>query len=127
MYLGCKVENMRPRPSDDDEDEKPNPSGLTWRTGQLLKAVGITDPLVKHEVGKRGVNTRGFSALRTTFMTMAIVNGVKPDLLLKVTGHAGLAVVSKFYCMPSAEDISKELEKMGDVFHDETGSTSGSA
>ncbi len=102
-----------------------NPDGIIWRTELLLKAAGIEAAREKHTTGKRSVNRTGFSALRTTFVTLCLSHGIPEETLRKITGHATVDIVRKYYFQPADEDVSRELKKLGSTF--ETGSTSGAA
>jgi integrase len=100
-----------------------NPDGIGWRTAQLLKAAGVPVTLEKHKTGKRRVNRSGFSALRTTFITMGLSLGIKEELLRKVTGHAAMEIVRTWYFMPDSTDIKEEMKKFGAMFGFKAGST----
>jgi integrase len=109
MYLG------KPDP-DPKLAIKPNPEGVTWRVDMLFKAAGIEEVVLKHKTGKRRVDQLSFAALRTTFITLALSQGVSEELLRKVTGHSAMEIVRKHYFMPSAETVKAEMKKLGGVF-----------
>jgi integrase len=61
--------------------------------------------------GMKKVNQRGFHALRSTWVTLALTAGVPVDLVRKVTGHTTVETVLVHYFQPGREDFRRTLEK----------------
>ena len=62
-------------------------------------------------IGKRAASVRDFHALRTTFVTLAISNGIPADILRALTGHATVDLVIKHYFKPKGTDFADMLKK----------------
>lgn len=113
--------------------------GITWRVNQAMKAAGFYDTdeetdghqgavHVGRKCGQRRVNVRGFAALRTTWVTLALSAGVPEELVRTVSGHSAMEIVRAHYFRPGDEMLKKELDaKMPAVFTRKTGSRTGSA
>lgn len=51
-------------------------------------------------------------ACRHTFSTLAVKNGVKPEILRRMMGHSDIKVTDKFYTHLDKEDILSEITKI---------------
>ncbi|MCF7689254.1 MAG: site-specific integrase [Cephaloticoccus sp.] len=95
-----------------------NPDGITWRVKQVLKQSGFTDVPTRetdpklsmvHPTGQRRVSLRGSHSFRTTWITLAILNGVPLDIVRKITGHRTVDVVFQHYLRPNRDQIRAAL------------------
>jgi hypothetical protein len=64
----------------------------------------------KREGSKRRVNVHGFHALRSTFVTLALVAGVPVELVKAVTGHTLTETVIAHYFRPNQEQMRAALQ-----------------
>lgn len=89
-----------------------NRAGLSYRMRKAFAAAGIermadrTGPAVK-----KRASVRDFHALRTTWITTAIENGLPMDLVRKVTGHRTVDVVLRHYVHPGRVALGKGVRK----------------
>ncbi len=58
---------------------------------------------------RRG-SLRGWHSFRTTWITLALSNGVPIELVRRVTGHAAVDVILKHYFRPGRDDFRRALE-----------------
>ncbi len=80
------------------------------RKGEGLKKV-IKNTLRKERtIGMRSASLYDFHALRTTFVTQAILGGMSIDKLKALTGHTTVDIVLRHYFKPRGTDVAKELE-----------------
>jgi integrase len=73
--------------------------------------VMVLGPMHATRQGMKKVNQRGFHALRSTWVTLALTAGVPVDLVRKVTGHTTVETVLAHYFQPGREDFRRTLEK----------------
>jgi integrase len=59
--------------------------------------------------GQRAASILDWHAMRTTWVTLALTNGVSMDFVRKVTGHATADIVEKHYFRPSKEQFKAAL------------------
>ena len=63
----------------------------------------------KRENGQRTASVRDWHALRATWVTLALAAGVPVELVRRVTGHATVDVVLKYYFRPDREQFRAAL------------------
>ncbi|MBW7896139.1 MAG: tyrosine-type recombinase/integrase [Opitutaceae bacterium] len=96
-----------------------NPDGITWRIQQVLCEAGFSrhgaatssdhNLSIPHPTDQRMINVRGAHSFRTTWVTLAILNGVSIDIVRKVTGHRTVDVVVQNYLQPGRKQIKRAL------------------
>lgn len=59
--------------------------------------------------GQRAASVRDWHALRATFVTLALANGVPVELVRRVTGHATVETVLRHYFRPDREQFRSAL------------------
>ena len=89
-------------------------SGTRFLNGNPSKGGGIKTAIeeitrVKRKHGMKAASKYDFHALRTTFVTIAIKNGISIDKLRALTGHATVEIVMRHYFKPKGTDFSNEL------------------
>ena len=67
--------------------------------------------VAKREMGIRKASVRDFHALRTTWITLALMQGLPLELVQTVTGHATAEVVMEHYFKPQREQLKAALQK----------------
>ena len=65
----------------------------------------------KREFGGNAASRYDFHALRTTFVTLAISNGVNMDILRALTGHRTVEMVMRHYFKPKGSDFAEQLKQ----------------
>ena len=80
-------------------------------SGGIKKAIA-TVTRVKRKHGIKSASKYDFHALRTTFVTIAIKNGISIDKLRALTGHATVEIVMRHYFKPKGTDFSNELAQV---------------
>lgn len=63
----------------------------------------------KRNIGRHAASIYDFHALRTTFVTLAAVNGVPLDTVRLITGHTNTAVLQKYYDRAKGTDVADVL------------------
>lgn len=102
-----------------------NADGITWRVKKVFAKAGFFDPddtmteeelarckgalQQEREKGVRKASIRGFQSFRVTWVTLALMAGVKMETIRKVTGHQTANLVEKHYFQPSRDAIRAEL------------------
>ena len=83
---------------------------------KVLKLAGFSDDTASPKAirvrpirGRRAINIIGTHALRTTLSTRAIVAGVPPALVKKVTGHSNVGTLEKHYFQPEVEEVRTQF------------------
>jgi integrase len=88
-----------------------NPDGLTYRFIRLLAQAGIryADEDYDHQNPRlRRPSTRGIHSLKTTFVTLCLLGGVKIEVLRLLVGNRCLDTLLKYF-QPDDETIAAEL------------------
>ena len=100
-----------------------NPDGISYRVQKVLKGVGFFDAAeeapegyrgrvtAKREFGLRAASIRGFHSFRVTWSTVALIAGVKPELVAMVTGHKTMSVLFNSYFKPNRDALRRALEE----------------
>jgi|GEM_PF-5072764 len=57
----------------------------------------------------RRASLKGFHTLKTTFVTLALANGISIELAQRITGNCDAQVVREHYFVPQAETIRAEI------------------
>ena len=65
----------------------------------------------KREKGLLRASVRDFHSFRTTFVTLALMNGMPLDTVRKITGHQTASVVTKHYFRPEREQLKAAMQK----------------
>lgn len=88
-----------------------NPSKLKQQLDGVLLEIGFkeTDIRTENPIGLRRASLRGFHTLKTTFVTLALANGISMELVQRITGNSDAQVVREHYFVPHAETIRGEL------------------
>jgi hypothetical protein len=68
-----------------------------------------TDIRTANPVGLRRASLKGFHTLKTTFVTLALANGISMELVQRITGNCDAQVVREHYFVPHAETIRAEI------------------
>ncbi len=68
--------------------------------------------LVRKSGGIRQASVIDWHALRTSFVTIALENGINLETVKKITGHKTDAIVCRHYFRPSADGVRLALAKM---------------
>ena len=63
----------------------------------------------KRDIGRHAASIYDFHALRTTFVTLAAINGVPLDTVRLITGHTNTAVLQKYYDRAKGTDVADIL------------------
>jgi integrase len=79
--------------------------GQTWGVKAAIDRVTRE----KRERGQKSASVRDWHALRTTFVTVALSAGVPMELVRRVTGHATVEVVLRYYFRPDREQFKAAL------------------
>lgn len=80
---------------------------------------------LERETGLRRASVRDFHALRTTWITLALTNGMPLELVQTVTGHATAEIVMQHYFKPKREQLRTAMQNtMPRLLHSTTGATS---
>lgn len=61
--------------------------------------------------GMRRASVRDFHALRTTWITLALMQGMPLELVQTVTGHATAKIVTQHYFKPQREQLKEAMQK----------------
>jgi integrase len=77
-----------------------------------IKAAIANVTRVKRKHGMKEASKYDFHCLRTTFVTLAISNGLSIDKLRALTGHATVEIVMRHYFKPKGTDFSDELAEV---------------
>ena len=87
------------------------PGKLKHRLDAVLMEIGFkeTDIRTANPVGIRRASLRGFHTLKTTFVTLALANGISIELVQRITGNCDAQVVREHYFVPQAETIRAEI------------------
>ncbi|VGO21954.1 tyrosine-type recombinase/integrase [Pontiella sulfatireligans] len=64
---------------------------------------------LERETGLRRASVRDFHALRTTWITLALMNGMPLELVQTVTGHATAEIVMQHYFKPQREQLKTAM------------------
>lgn len=102
-----------------------NPDGITLRVQKVFAKAGFFDPsdsatetematfkgaiTQPREQGVRKASIRGFQSFRVTWVTLALIAGVKMSTIRKITGHRTANIVEKHYYQPGRDAITLEL------------------
>ena len=78
------------------------------KTGNMKAAVKSLTRVTR-EQGQRAASVRDWHALRTTWATLAISNGVPLEDVRKVTGHSTDQILVDHYYRPDAEHARRVL------------------
>ena len=65
----------------------------------------------KRNIGRHAASIYDFHALRTTFVTLAAINGVPLDTVRLITGHTNTVVLQKFYDRAKGTDVADILSR----------------
>jgi len=65
---------------------------------------------VERETGVRRASVRDFHALRTTWITLALMSGLPIELVQTVTGHATAEIVLEHYFKPQREQLKTAMQ-----------------
>jgi integrase len=99
---------------------KDNPDGLNVRLKNLLRSCGLdTGQIQAHNKDMRRIRKAtkvGFHRFKTTFVTLALSNGVPLPLLTKIIGNSDIRVVLRHYNQPDVNALKAAMEsKMPEV------------
>ena len=76
-----------------------------------VKAAIARTTRVERKQGLKAASVRDWHALRTTFVTMALLNGADIDTVRRVTGHRTVDIVLRNYFRPDREQFRVKLRK----------------
>jgi hypothetical protein len=65
----------------------------------------------ERETGLLKASVRDFHALRTTWITLALMQGMPLELVQTVTGHATAEIVMQHYFKPQREQLREAMQK----------------
>ena len=68
------------------------------------------DVRLERETGLRKASVRDFHALRTTWITLALMQGMPLELVQTVTGHATAKIVMQHYFKPQREQLKTAMQ-----------------
>lgn len=81
---------------------------------ELCKKAGLTDKVSRVRKGKQEVVEKwelvGAHTMRRSFATNAILNGISPEYVRKLTGHASLKQLYEYVCIDSKEYLDFAAE-----------------
>jgi integrase len=66
---------------------------------------------LERETGVRRASVRDFHALRTTWITLALMQGMPLELVQTVTGHATAEIIMQHYFKPQREQLKAAMQK----------------
>lgn len=66
---------------------------------------------IDRETGLKRASVRDFHALRTTWITLALMSGMPLELVQTVTGHATAEIVMQHYFKPQREQLRAAMQK----------------
>lgn len=91
-----------------------NPDGLNVRLKNLLRSCGLdTGQVQAHSKDMRRLRKAtkvGFHRFKTTFVTLALSNGVPLPLLTKIIGNSDIRVVLRHYNQPDVSALKAAME-----------------
>ena len=61
--------------------------------------------------GKLAASVRDFHSFRTTWVTLALMNGMPIETVRKVTGHQTASIVTKHYFKPHRKELKKAMQE----------------
>jgi len=82
----------------------------TPRKGEGIKHAIREVTRANRAVGRRAASLYDFHALRTTFVTQALLAGMSIDKLKALTGHTTVDLVLRHYFKPKGTDVARDLE-----------------
>ena len=90
--------------------------GKAFIRGKCRPVQGIAAPTrgkinEEREQGKNRASVRDFHSFRTTFVTLALMQGLPMDIVRKITGHQTVDVVTKHYFRPEREQLKAAMQK----------------
>ncbi len=68
------------------------------------------DVCIERETGIRRASVRDFHALRTTWITLALMSGLPMELVQTITGHATAEIVMEHYFKPQREQLKTAMQ-----------------
>ncbi|HSR88432.1 MAG TPA: tyrosine-type recombinase/integrase, partial [Pontiella sp.] len=90
-------------------------TGIAFIRGKKRKAAQTTEnrgkTTQKRKTGILKASVRDFHALRTTWITLALMQGLPLELVQTVTGHATAEIVMQHYFKPHREQLKTALQK----------------
>lgn len=91
-------------------------TGIAFIRGKKRKPTAKTKPsrgntVKERETGLLKASVRDFHALRTTWITLALMQGLPLELVQTVTGHATAEIVMEHYFKPQREQLKTALQK----------------
>lgn len=90
-------------------------TGVAFIRGKLRSVETLPpkrgDVCLERETGLLKASVRDFHALRTTWITLALMQGLPLELVQTVTGHATAEIVMEHYFKPQREQLKTALQK----------------
>jgi len=89
-------------------------SGIRFLNDRNTSRNGISNAIKKvtqqkRRIGRHAASIYDFHALRTTFVTLAAINGIPLDTVRLITGHTNTAVLQKYYDRAKGTDVAEVL------------------
>lgn len=81
------------------------------RVVQSIAKTGRGDIRKERKNGKLAASVRDFHSFRTTWVTLALMNGMPIETVRKVTGHQTASIVTKHYFKPHRAELKKVMQK----------------
>ena len=91
-------------------------TGIAYIRGKLRNEQTALPPSrgktsLERETGMIKASVRDFHALRTTWITLALMQGMPLELVKTVTGHATAEIVMQHYFKPQREQLREAMQK----------------
>jgi len=88
-------------------------TGIAFIRGKKRNAEALSpsrgNVCIERETGLRRASVRDFHALRTTWITLALMQGMPLELVQTVTGHATAEIVMQHYFKPQREQLKTAM------------------
>jgi len=91
-------------------------TGIAFIRGKKRPSKAVAIPSrgkvrIERETGLKRASVRDFHALRTTWITLALMSGMPLELVQTVTGHATAEIVMQHYFKPQREQLRTAMQK----------------
>jgi integrase len=85
------------------------PTSVKGERGRNVRAAIAKTTRIERKHGQRAASVRDWHALRTTFVTLALIAGVPVETVKRITGHKTTEIVMENYFRPDREQFKKVL------------------